>query len=75
MFSLELKIPGLAVQSIYQTAKNGNFCEELLSENDIGAFSATFCSYDRSTKASEAVQKIGTGQKEYRKYSSRGIIY
>ena len=38
--------------------KNGNFSEELLIENDFEA-----------AKASEAVQKVATYQKEYRKCS------
>ena len=55
--------------------KNGNFCEELLSDNDIEAVLATFCCYDHGVKASEAVQKIATDQKEYRKCFSCVIIY
>ena len=50
-----------------KTAKNCNFCEELLSENDIKAVLATFCCCDYAVKASSAVQKIAAGQKEYRK--------
>ena len=43
---LELEISGVAVQSIHRkTAENGNFCEELLSENDFEAVLATFCCY------------------------------
>ena len=42
-------------------------CEELLCENDSEAVLATFCCYDHGAKASEAVQKIATDQKEYRK--------
>ena len=34
---------------------------------------AIFCFYDYATKASEAVQKIATDQKEYPKLSSRAI--
>ena len=41
-----------------KTAKNGEFCEELRSENDFEAVLATFCCYDYGAKASEAVQKI-----------------
>ena len=46
IFSLELEISGVAVQRIYtsnKTAKNGSFCEELLSENDFEAVLANFC--------------------------------
>ena len=50
------------------------FFEELLSENDIEAVLATFCCYDHGTKASEAVQKIATDQKEYHKCSLCVII-
>ena len=32
IFLLELEISGVVVQKIYQTAKNGGFCNELLSE-------------------------------------------
>ena len=49
--------------------KNVNFCEELLSENDIEAVLAIFCFYDHGGKASEAVHKIPTDQEEYRKCS------
>ena len=34
MFSLELEISGVAVQSIHQNSENGDFPEEFLSEND-----------------------------------------
>ena len=55
----------VAVQSIHQNRKNGNFCEELLSENDFETVLATFCCCDHGAKVSEAVQKIATDQKEY----------
>ena len=42
-----------------QTAKNGGFCEELLSENDFEAVLINFCCYEYGTIASEALQKIG----------------
>ena len=41
-----------------QTAKNGGFCEELLSENDFEAALVNFCCYEYGANASEAVQKI-----------------
>ena len=47
-----------------KTAKNGNFCEEFLSENDLEALLATFCCYDYGANASEAVQNIAIDQKE-----------
>ena len=70
IFSLELETIGVAVQSIIKTAKNGNFWEELLSENNFEVVLATFCCCDHGDKVSEAVQKIATGQKVYRKCSS-----
>ena len=57
-----------------KTAKNGNFCEELLRKNVFEAVLTTFFCYDVSAKASEAVQKIATNQKEYRKCCSCVII-
>ena len=47
--------------------KNGDFCEELLSENYFETIIATLCCYDHGDKASDAIQKIATDQKEYRK--------
>ena len=61
---LELKISGVVVQSIIKISKNGDFCEELSSENYFEAVSGTFCCYDHGAKASEAVQNIATDQKE-----------
>ena len=52
-----------------KTAKIGNFWEELLNENDLESILVTFCCYDHGAKASEAVPKIATDQKEYRKCS------
>ena len=43
-----------------QTAKNGGFFEELLSENDFEAVLVNFCCYEYGVNASEAVQKIST---------------
>ena len=43
-----------------QTAKNGSFFEELLSENDFEAVLVNFCCNEYGTNASEAVQKIST---------------
>ena len=53
-----------------KTVKNGDFCEELLSENDFEAVLATFCRYNYGSSASEAVQNIATDQKEYLKFFS-----
>ena len=70
----ELEISGVAVQSIQQTVKSGDLCEELLSENDFETVKATFGCYDHGAKASEAVQKFATDQKEYCKCPSCVII-
>ena len=43
-----------------KTAKNGGFCEVLLSENDFEAVLVNFCCYEYGVNASEAVQKIST---------------
>ena len=58
--SLELEIFGVSVERMHQTANNGTFCEELLSENDFKAVLVNFCCYDYGTNASESVQKIST---------------
>ena len=41
-----------------KTAKNGGFCEELLSENDFEAALVNFYCYEYGANSSEAVQKI-----------------
>ena len=64
IFSFELEISGMAYIKILQ---NGDFWEKLLSENEFEAVLTTFCCYDHGAKVSEAVQKIATDQKEYRK--------
>ena len=71
---LNLKYLRWPCRTYIETAKNGDFCEELLSENDFETVLATFCCYDHGAKASEAVQKIATDQKEYRKCSLCVII-
>ena len=57
-----------------KTAKNDDFSEELLSENDFETILAMFCCYGYGTNASEAVQKIATDQKDYHKRSSCVIV-
>ena len=74
IFSLEMEISGVVVQSIHQNSINGNFREELLSEKDFETVLATSCCYGLGVMASEAVQKIATDRKEYRKCSSCVII-
>ena len=51
-----------------KTKKNGDFCEELLSENDFEVV-LTVC-YDHGANASKAVQKTVADQKKYYKWSS-----
>ena len=70
MFSLELEISGAAVQRIHQNSEKWWLCEELFGENDFEAVLVTFRCYDHGAYASEAVQKIATDQKDYRKCSS-----
>ena len=55
-----MKYLGWQYRAYIKKAKNGDFSEELLSENDFQAVLATFCCYDHDAKASEAVQKITT---------------
>ena len=47
---------------------------ELLSENDFETVLATFCCHDYDAKASEAVEKTATNQKDYYKCSSCVLI-
>ena len=44
-----------------ETANNGGFCEELLSENDFEALLVNFCCYKYGANASAAVQKVSGG--------------
>ena len=66
-FCLNLRYPGWPYKAYIKTVKNGDFCAELLSENDTEAVLTTFCCYGHGAKASEPVQKIATDQKQYRK--------
>ena len=67
---MNLKYLEWPFRAYIKTAKNGDFCEELRSENDFEAVFATFCCYGHGAKAPEAVQKITLDQKEYCKCSS-----
>ena len=50
-----------SIQKIHQNSKkNGGFCEESLSENDLEAVLVNFCCYEYGANTSEAVQKIST---------------
>ena len=70
-----MKYLGWQYRAYIKKAKNGDFSEELLSENDFQAVLATFCCYDHDAKASEAVQKITTDQKVYCKCSLCVILF
>ena len=52
-----------------RTAKMADFSENFLSGNDFEDVLAIFFYYDYGSKASEAVEKIATGEKGYRKCS------
>ena len=73
-FRLNLKYLRWQYRVYIKIAKNGDFCEEWLGENDFEAVLVTFWYCDHGDKAPEAVQKIATDQKEYRKCSSCAII-
>ena len=55
---------------MHQNSEKWWLCEELLRENEFEAVLATLCCYDYGTNASDAVQKIPTDKKDYRKCSS-----
>ena len=65
---------GWPYREYIKTAKNGGFCEDLLSENNFEAVLATFYCYDYGANAFEAVQKIATDLKDYCKCSSSVIV-
>ena len=58
-----LKYLGWPYKEYTKTAKNGDFCEELLNENDFEAVLVTFCCYDYGANVSEAVQKIARSKR------------
>ena len=51
-----------------------NFSVKMTLKNDFEAVLVTFCCYDYGANASEAVQKIGTDQKDYQKCSFCVIV-
>ena len=65
---------GWPYREYVKSAKNGGFCEELLSENVFEDVLATSSCYDYGVNASEAVQKIATDQKDFHKCSSCVIV-
>ena len=66
---------GWPYREYIKTAKNGAFCEELLSESDFAAVLAIFCFYDYGANASQAVHKIATDQRASQKLTKvpRGL--
>ena len=70
-----LKYLGCPYRAYIKTAKNSNFCEELLTENDFETVLVTFYCYSHGLKASEAVQNVTGDQKVYRECTSSVIIY
>ena len=74
IFWLELKYLEWLYRKYIKTAKNGSFCEELLSEIDFKAILANFCCYGYGANASEAVQKISTRTLELYANSLKQLI-
>ena len=74
IFLLNLKYLGWPYREYIKTAKNGGFCEGLLSENGFKAVLVNFYCYDYDANNSEAVQNIATDQKDYRKCSLCVIV-
>ena len=68
IFLLELEMTGGLYRAYIKTAKNGDFCLEMLSKNDFEVVLITFCCYNHGAKAPEEIQRITTDQKEYHKY-------
>ena len=74
-----MKCLGWPYRAYIKTAKNGDLCESLLSENDFEVVLATFCCCDHGARASEAVQKdtqaqIGQKIKNILRISSASIL-
>ena len=65
---------GWPYKEYIKTAKNGSFCEELLSENDFEAVQANFCCYDYGANDSEEIQKISTMTLELDANSPKQLI-
>ena len=74
IFWLDLKYLEWLYREYIKTAKNGNFCEELLGEIDFKAILANFCCYGYGANASEAVQKISTRTMELYANSLKQLI-
>ena len=70
---LNLKYLGWPYKEYVKT-KKGSFCEELLRENDFETFLAAFCCYEYGGNSSEAVHKIVTDLKVYRRCSSYVLV-
>ena len=74
IFSLELEMSGVAVQSTHQNSEMTTFTRNCSVKMTFEAVLATFRCYNHGAKVSEEVQKIDTDQKEYCKCSLCVII-
>ena len=75
IFCLNLKCLGWPYREYIKAAKNGGFCEVLLSGNDFETVLTTFFCYEYGVNASESLQKITSDQKDYHKCSSFVIVF
>ena len=66
-FRLNLKYLECPYRKYIKTAKNDDFCEDLLGENDFEAVLSPLCCYNYGANAPEVDQKIATDQKDYHK--------
>ena len=68
-FRLNLEYLGWLYKSIHQNSKKWQLLWGIAQWKWLWGCLATFCCYDHDAKASQAVQKISTDQKEYHKCS------
>ena len=75
ILSLELEISGVVVREYLKTAKNGDFCEEQLSDNDIDAVQpVSFVMNNMVSMLLKQFRKSLQIKKNYRKCSSCVIV-
>ena len=74
-FRLNLKYVGWLYKAYIKTAKNGGFCEQLLSENGFEAVWVTLRCYDMVPTLLRQFRRIARDQGEYCKCSSCVIIW
>ena len=74
IFLLQLKISGVAVEKYIKLAKMAAFSEDFHCGDNFDAVLAIFCYYGYGTSASEAVEKMATDEKDYRKCSFCFIV-